>query len=567
MQSVSIIRENLKETVAISSSHHELFSGNEDLSPKIKNQQIAFDNECKFLIFAVLKNRQDVEDVMENWSHTSPKYSKLANELEIILANYWSTCVKVLTICQENSVKLHQRVNVLIEDYKNAHDERIRWDWHEISAGEATEDLLRIVQKLRHSIDMLRAIFSVALPTRQQPTIDSPCTHDTRPNTDQGRTATYRNLPHWAHRAPQILWETISKVWRCNRHHSHSLSISLDDRAARNCSKSLSHFNVAMTSPLFVRRYSVIVQKDVPCRYKATRGEQSLGKHGDTRRSKLDKRNFGSNMCPWHDLGPLSTMAQSNMRDLSLETDFCDYLLDSPSVTRLDADLKYSCLGYLKSEIGLRFIFVCSAESSNDPSRLESLSRLFLRADLEHRLIPVAAKLRTAILVATGSLDLHDTPWFPQTWSCDNIYFYLDKLDDWEDTLEDPYLQTELLKYTDQPLSIGDPPSVETSMLYCLAVVLIELAFSSRWCNLQPQDHIIMDLLPREKELLTMANLSRTVSRVLGQRYAKVVRICLFYGCKPTHSVTKAHFRHIISEHVVKELQELASTVTFSSGA
>ena len=551
--------------MTIGSSHKELFSGKEDLSSKIENQRISFDNECKFLIFAVFKNHQDVDDILENWPYMSRKYPKLGNELESILASYWSACVKILIDCQESAIELRQRVSTLIEDHENANDEHLRGNWREPSTGKMIGNLLQVTQTLRHSIDMLRAICWVALPTRQQHMLENPCTEDMRRSTDRG-AATNRGQPEWARQAPQVLYETISKVWRCDRHDSHSLIISLGDGTARTGYKSLLHFKIAMTCAHSVRRYSVTVQKEVLCRLQDIREEQLLGGHREARRSQLDIGKFSSNLCPWHDLGPLPDLTCREMRDLSLERDVCHYMLDSPSATRSDQDLKHSCLGYLTTEIGLRFVFAHTAEPSNNAPRLESLGSLFVRANLEGRAIPIEAKLRTAALVAAGSLKLHDTPWFPQMWSCENLYCLFNQLDDWEDSLEDPYLQAELLKSTDQRPSIDNPPTTGASMFYCLAVVLIELAFSARWRDLQPQEYLTRDLSSWEKDLLTMAHLSRTVARALGPRYAKVVRICLFHGCRPMQSVSKDQFHRIVSEYVVKELQEIVSTVSFSEG-
>ncbi len=564
LQSILATHQALTEVVRLSRIHRSDFSDEDDLLSKFVNLKIGFANECKFLLFAAVRDHQHVENMFENQRHISWSSTKTCHEMRAILGNYWNLCLTILDGCQTKAKTLHQSVQSVTES-------KTLWtyglSWSRIRAK--ARSLCEPTQILKDSIDTLKAIIWMVL--RLQPEIErnSAFSGGLSRRVIQGTTEATHGRLYWVQQASQILNETISKVWFCSCDHYHSLSISLGTRPAESRSTVSLYFNVAVTSGTSFRRYQIAVQSDETRRRQNV--EKKLPNTGtlEKRSAKSGGRGYSDEITRMEHRGSgiqkersgvspaFTESSHDRMRDLSLEKDLCNYLassFSSPSKIKARQETGYPCVGYLGTEVGIRFIFIEVSEKKDHARSVYSLKDLLTIAKREQRSFSPEAKLRTASFIAAGVLDMHPTSWFPSVWGSDVLVLFVIEIKHWEDGLECPYIQTKLSNGAIQRSNSPNPAADNHSILYCLAIVLLELAFSATWQDLHVQEDMTSELSDWERELVVLTRLTQTVSGLLGPKYAKVVRTCLHYGITATYNITKWQLDSIILEHIVFEL-------------
>lgn len=137
--------------------------------------------------------------------------------------------------------------------------------------------------------------------------------------------------------------------------------------------------------------------------------------------------------------------------------------------------------------------------------------------------IPLHERVRLAKMLAVTVLQLHNTPWIGQVWSCNDILFFdapkkysLTTLPD----LSAPHLNAKISERCLQQ-SASTPTIARNALLFSLCAVLLELAFASSLEHLQQP----CDLGSGESHgnFFTASRLAKEMSSPMGARYNGVV--------------------------------------------
>lgn len=140
-------------------------------------------------------------------------------------------------------------------------------------------------------------------------------------------------------------------------------------------------------------------------------------------------------------------------------------------------------------------------------------------------------RLRLARLIATAVLQFNSTPWLEKYWSSEDLVFF--ELDG-TDKLSPPHLNARVVKGRSQndltmPATTGSIPGERNPLLFCLGVVLLELAYEKpfRVLHEEERDKVEGKEGHHYSALDTARRLSKNVDMTLGAIYAKVVRQCI----------------------------------------
>ena len=554
-----------------------------ELVPKVQIQQIAFDNCCKVLLVTAAKSRQDVNNMIEDPDHPVWKDRIAHQNLEKLMARFYHICVESLDHFQHGLKDLQFELQALKEQEKDKNTRR-RHIWRERSkwmALSTTEDLPDLVQNLRNYNDIFCTLVWQAVPRRSSHMLGSKFAEDSGyPYTVRAASATVSHHDlDCIQRVLQVFYDTISDSWTCSDHSSHSLGILLKFDHAKTSALVQSkgfRFIIAVTSPYLYSPYHFVVYSPYggfssgqTVEEDRSLQETRLGNNpsGDAVRSKpLDS---SSDRAGEEGGGTfrLPELMEASKQDLRLAADLCYCLRSLSATTETEGETGYHSPKYLESRSGLRFLLSPSSKGRDQRQGSHSLDDILWRVSSEGRAIPIEDRLRTASSLAAGILHLHTSSWLPGVWSSKDIYYF--DIDDYgRCALGEPFLQTPLeIHRSRRSVVEGTDSTAIRSSLLCLGLVLIELAFSAPWQRLQIQEDLTNKLSTGEKDFLDMMRLSKTVSRQLGPRYAKVVQACLSQGeeAQRTQDLRKAEVDGFIEE-VVKELDECLSVVTSDSG-
>ena len=584
------IHQRFEDVLDTSISVQEVFSDVGDLVPKIRIQQVAFDNACKLLLVTAAKSRQDVDNMIEDPGHPIWKDRVVHRSLDNVIARFHQLCLEVLEHVQGRLSELNHRLQTLRGQGKKKHTRYKFWLIRSSSLPfGTTEELPELVRNLKYYNDIFCALIWQTVPRGSNNLLGSS-------SSASAEDLSYRTAIRAARasnrhciciqRASQVLHDTLSEAWTCHDHDAHSLSISLNfdhAKAGAVARPEVIRFDVVVTSPRFEGAYRLVVD--------STRGDfctcQRLGESRSLKKTYLVDRVTGpaagkgvvvpaaqAKSPDSSDVGVVtaayrterqrgrflvsSESTQNTVPDLGLEEDLCRCLRkSSASMEESKARAGCSCLGYLETRNGLMFFFyyVFSGEYQRQGSH--SLDDVLVYASDEGRTVPLKDRLRLASFLAVGVLNLNTSSWLPQAWSSRDIYLF--------DTLGEPFLQTRLDVNTPrEPVCEVEDFDTTRPSLLSLGLVLIELAFSAPWRKLQLREEITKNLVESERNFLNLMHLSETTSRELGSRYAKVVQTCLLHGlgAQGTHGLGKKEFDEVILEDIVRELDQCLSAVT-----
>ena len=574
---IASVRRSFAEVERTSISLQEVFSNVADLALKVRIQKIAFDNCCKLLLVGAANSPQDFDNMIEHSDHPVWEDAIVHRRLDNVMTRFNHICFKALEHLHESLADLTVGLQALRgQEKQDTPKSQFRLDRSQSVTVGVPENLPDIVQYLRNYNDIFCILVWQAVPRRSDSMLGlSFATELGYPHAIGAAPASHRHL-RCIQRVSQVLYDTLSNAWTCRDHKVHCLSISMrfDHAKAGAIVRGKGfRFNIAVTSPLFDSPYRLVVDTSrgdfITCQtieeafssketYLGNKSPKATVQSKSSDHSNLQAGNQGAGT----PMRPESM--QNRVPDLGFEEDMCLRIRTSSAIIDPDRGTETCPLGYLESRNGLKF-FLASTFRSEQQKRVYSLDEVLVRTDREGRAIPLEEKLRTASLLAAGVLYLNTSSWLPPVWSSKDVYlFNVD--DDERCTLGEPFLQTPLgNNATQSPPSEGTNSTAIRSSLLSLGLVLIELAFSAPWEKLQIQEDLTEKLSTGEKNLLNMMRLSKTVSRQLGSRYAKVVQTCLSQGleAQKTQDLEKAGLDEIIFEEVVKQLDQCLSVVKF----
>ena len=570
--SIACLHRLFEDVLRNVSSMQKANSEMADVVLKIRIQKVVFDNGCKPLLVTAARSRQDVENMIENPNHPIWKDTMAHQKLDTVMGRFAPLCLKALQRFQENLIQVKMRSDTRRPSWKTRRK-------HLPLANRPTcgtiEEYCKLVQSVRNCNDIFcTLVWQVApCPSGYRSSMslgieDLGCSDAIRP-----AQASYAHVG-CIQRASRTLYETLSSVWKYRGHETYSLNMSLKfeyAKAGAIVRDEAFQFNVAVTSALFCGPYRLVVNaahQDF-CVYPADDENQSSKQiYAEIRGARPAAPTKASNFSELdhgtvaHEAGILRSGAfmrpeslHIEKPNLSAEEDICNWLRKSSISIKPKDRTECPYLGSMDARNNLP----CQKQSSH------SLDDVLMRANKEHRTLPLEHRLRLAFFLANSVLHYHTTPWLGQAWSSKDIHFF--DMDSCEGcALGEPFLQTQLnIDPADGPVYEVETLSATRSCLLSLGLVLIELAFSAPWRKLHLQENITDDLLEWERNLLNLMRLSDTVSRELGSRYAKVVQTCLFQGCeaKKVHGLCEAELDEVIFEDIVRELDRCLAAVTF----
>lgn len=228
--------------------------------------------------------------------------------------------------------------------------------------------------------------------------------------------------------------------------------------------------------------------------------------------------------------------------DLYAVPDLCRHLIRQPATPAPS-----HCIGFLQKTKTFKHIIYAPASNSPTVTAAKTLSDALQAAKHSSEGIPLPEKLCLAKLLALAVLRFHSTPWLNPQWQSQDVVF-LDVRDFALDPLQMPFLRSSVriqgssrMQVSEQDANAldrraivqGNRPMrshIRNQTLYNLGVMLIELAYDSPFEDLQVPEDDQGDLFT---SYWAAERLGESVRRVLGQRYAEAVKICLHCGFGP----------------------------------
>ena len=273
------------------------------------------------------------------------------------------------------------------------------------------------------------------------------------------------------------------------------------------------------------------------------------------KRVRFDALDHDSNHELTSDIGS-STSSSFNQR----KRDFCDHLrrrfcppLDIDAYVELERTQQYR-------HVVLPSAFTMRSEIRDATSLGQLIQTKATTGPLPGLIsvIPVHERVRLAKILAITVLQLHNTPWIAQIWSCDDIVFFdapkkysLTSLPD----LSAPHFNAKISeRHLQQSATIPTIP--RNPLLFSLCVVLLELAFSSSLEHLQQP----CDLGSGEshENFFTASRLAKEMSSPMGARYNRVVEQ-LLVECISSNvkDLRESRVQKKLHEDIVCPLEEL----------
>lgn len=589
VRSMAAIHRLFKDVVKTNNQMQKVYVA--DLAPKIQIQQVAFNNCYKLLLNTAATNRQDVNNMIEDPGHPIWQDTVAHRNMYKVMTPFYHLCLKALEHCQESLKLLEGGFQALRDQVKRKGRKRYR-SWLEGSKPPTfgpPEDLPKLVQSLRNYNDIFCTLVWQAVPRRANNVLGLSFAEDLGYRYTIGAAQASHSHFGCSRRASQVLYDTWSNVWTCRDHETHFFSISLKFDHAKASAIVQSgdlQFDMAVTSPHFDVPYRFVVDSAHAdfCTCQMVEEDQSMKKTytylgnkvaGKAARTKsLDSSGLNGDTAAFRAgdqwdrtlMRPESVLKR--VPDLGLEEDLCSFLRKSSANVEAKQGTGSSCLGFLKTRSGRKFLISSVFRTEYQRQGSQSLDDVLVRANSERRTIALKDRLRTASFLAAGFLHLHNSSWLPQAWSSKDIHFF--DTDEYKRcALGEPFLRTRLdCKKDCGPESENKDSAATRSGLLSLGLVLIEIAFSAPWRKLQLEKDVTKDLIVWERELLNLIRLSETVSRKLGSRYAKVVQTCLLQGlgAQKTDGPRKVELDGIVYEEIVRELDQCISAVTSEPG-
>lgn len=177
-------------------------------------------------------------------------------------------------------------------------------------------------------------------------------------------------------------------------------------------------------------------------------------------------------------------------------------------------------------------------------------------------------RIRIALLLALGVLQISHTGWLKGYWTRDNILLVVDSSEE-----PRPYIihRFESSRRNSNSSSSSLSPAqcnsssifVESDTLFALAVFLIEMCYGKRIEDLAARtDKDSNGEISGNTSFLTACRLAKQIEDEMGRHYAQAVKGCLHWSAHSLSNdsnATKAdNFNHHLLQKIVQPLEELS---------
>jgi hypothetical protein len=221
-----------------------------------------------------------------------------------------------------------------------------------------------------------------------------------------------------------------------------------------------------------------------------------------------------------------------------------------------------SCMGFLeKSKTFRHFIYPGpSPQASLSPTNSRSLREVLYDALEERRQEDWTEKLRLARLLALAVLRFQATPWLPQSWSSNDIYFFnMGDRTQQEAPFNSPCLNVQLSSPAANKIThaeSGASSIAPNPILFSLGVVLIELGYDAPLQALQRDDDLRGGTSNQFTDYFTAKRLGKLVSKKFNMRYGRLVEKCLTCNFGVGFELESPELQSAVVSDVVNELDE-----------
>lgn len=169
-------------------------------------------------------------------------------------------------------------------------------------------------------------------------------------------------------------------------------------------------------------------------------------------------------------------------------------------------------------------------------------------------------RLYVAVILASSLLQLHATPWLPESWCNKSIYFPVD--------VEQPYV---IIKF-DESLALS--PTTHTNFLnpylVALGIILLELSEGIsflEWVSGRNDISLQTDDILNKADVASKWLEESKDAKHMSEAYAEVVRLCLECSFMPVQpksqrTLSNERFREEVYRDVVQQLEKVYETFT-----
>ena len=213
-------------------------------------------------------------------------------------------------------------------------------------------------------------------------------------------------------------------------------------------------------------------------------------------------------------------------------------------------------LGVIAGDRNIHHRVTCTNALLGLDTRKTSLGALLKRHEIGKR-----ERLELGVRLASTLLQLHDTPWLPDQWSKDDIY-YLTRVD--TDKSDLPYLSKHFVSPSCTNLLMQPTQNMEPSLgiknqsIFALGVVLIELWFGKPFDQFRdPRDLGYNNAVNSLSDYATASRLIEDVYEEAGQWYGDAVRRCVYCEFdQRENSLNKGLMKEAVHRGVVAPLEK-----------
>lgn len=262
-----------------------------------------------------------------------------------------------------------------------------------------------------------------------------------------------------------------------------------------------------------------------------------------------------------------SGAASSTLTDLCTIPDLCCHLTRQLTISSTS-----HCIGFLQKTKTFKHVLYAPKDGLSPHASTKTLEMELQAAKDTPEGIPLPEKLGLARLLASAVLRFRSTPWLNPQWQSQDVLF-LNVQDVSLDRLRKPFLRSSVLtsqtptptqgesSFDRSAVMQGKKPMrshIRNQTLYNLGVMLIELAYDSPFKDLQIPDDDQGDAFTC---YWAAERLGESVRRVLGQKYAEAVSICLHCGFGASDDLDDPELQNEYFTKVVQKLERCAEAV------
>ena len=532
------------EVVKESKSMDCVITGPVDFTTRLRVQQVTFENGCKLFLYPKAKSKQEVENMLESRDNPVWTDTIAGHELDAMMASFCDPSRRVLEGLWQTLSELMDRILST-----RTHNQ--------------TENLLKLLNNLIIYNSLFYALIRHAMPKNSSVMLEPSIAKGLIRQFTMQTASTSNSHVYCVQRASRSLFGALSGLGMSYKHGVQTLSVSLDIDSvhpARRISDKGPRFDVAVTISGFDGPYRLDVDSSQCIYCTCQKFKESGSWCGQEQASNGNEQ-------PRQDSVVIPDLMQNGIRLLSWRENICESLQDSHLAVNESKDqMERSYLGSFRTKDGFKSLCYFSLDHGESSF---SLDDALAHAEKENRPLPIEDRLRVALSLAMGVLHLHSSSWLSRTWTSRNVRFFDVQGFEKQHRLGTPFFQNDLEAHSErQPGHESILTTVRYSILLNLGLVLLELAFSAPYRQLQLPADVVNKWSESEKDSVTLNHLCENVSKKLGTRFAKVVRTCLSQILGPPEllDLGEPEVEEILSKAVIKELEACLSVVVNKSG-